>query len=337
LAVTLTDVAKKANVSIKTVSRVVNQETSVSEATRQKVLATIEELGYVPNLWAQRLRSNQTKIVTLLFNDASSLYLMRTITGLIEVSRRYNYTINLQSMDPHDKTSVNEVLSIAKQKMVDGFLITPPCDTSEHLMNRLHDMEFPFIQISPMKKKSIHPWISATDEQGTFEATRYLLTLGHRRIGYIQGNAEHQSSWERLKGYKTALQEAGVEFDDMLYRQGNWTHAAGLREGRSLLTMQYPPSAIMGSDETVSGVIQAGWELGLHCPEDFSVVGFDDIPLAHQITPPLTTIKQHVGEIAQNAMTVLIKQLIPGTDQEISIQVPTELIIRGSTGKYSPN
>jgi len=332
--VTLVDVAKKANVSIKTVSRVVNQEESVSDVTRQKVLAVIEELEFVPNIWAQRLRNNETRIVTLLFNDASSLYLMSTITGLIEIGRRYNYTVNLHSMDPHDKNSVDEVISLAKHKMVDGILITPPCDSSEHLMNKLHAMKHPFIQISPRKKKSIYPWISATDEQGAYEATRYLLTLGHRRIGYVQGDIDHQSSWERLSGYKSALKEAGIEFDDALYRQGNWSYKSGLREGRYLLTMQDPPSAIMGSDETVTGVIQAGWELGLHCPEDFSIVGYDDIPLAHQLTPPLTTVKQHISKIAQVAMTVLIEQLLPDSDKEISIEVPTELIIRGSTRIY---
>jgi len=335
MPVTLREVASKANVSIKTVSRVINREANVAEETRQKVLAVIEELGYVPNVWAQRLRRHQSRIVTLLFSDASSLYLMRSINGLIDAGNHYHYTINLHSMDPKDKKHIDYVLAIADQKLVDGFVITPPCDESERLLDKLHEMEFPFIQLSPRKPTAKYPWVAATDEQGSFEATRYLISLGHRRIGYIQGKLDHQASWDRLRGYKSALQEAGIEFDETIIRQGDWTFDSGLREGRSLLTLPQPPSAIMGNDETAAAVIQVAWELGIQCPEQLSVVGFDDIPLARQITPSLTTVRQHVSEIAQNALSVLIEQLIPGTSQEISIQIPTTLIIRESTRKYN--
>ncbi len=338
MAVTVNDVAKQAGVSMKTVSRVINREDSVAKETRRKVLAAIEDLGYVPNLWAQRLRSGHSGVIALLFYDATPSYVMDVINGLMDCGDKYEYTINLHRVNVKDPGQVSHILSVAGQKQIEGFVITPPCDNSKQLIDGLHEMKFPFVQLSPRKRTNEYAWVAATDEEGSCEAARYLLALGHKRIGIIQGDVDHQASWDRLNGYKFALQEAGVDIDERLIKQGGWTFRSGLREARSLMSIPQPPSAIMAADDQVAaGVIQAAWELGVHCPEQLSVIGFDDVPLARQITPPLTTIKQPISEIAHKAMTVLIEQLIPGTNQETSFQIPTELIIRNSTEKHDPS
>ena len=338
MAVTVNDVAKRAGVSMKTVSRVINREDSVAKETRRKVLAAIEDLEYVPNLWAQRLRSGQSGVIALLFYDATPSYIMDVINGLMDCGDQYHYTINLHRVNVKDPKQVDHILSVAGQKQIEGFVITPPCDNSEQLIDGLHRMKFPFVQLSPRKRTNEYAWVSATDEEGSCEAARYLLALGHNRIGIIQGDVDHQASWDRLNGYKFALQEAGVNIDEGLIKQGGWTFRSGLREARSLMSIPQPPSAIMAADDQVAaGIIQAAWELGVNCPEQISVIGFDDVPLARQITPPLTTIKQPISEIAHKAMTVLIEQLIPGTNQETSFQIPTELIIRNSTEKHDPS
>lgn len=338
MPVTLNDVAKKAGVSIKTVSRVFNREPSVLEETREKVNVVIKELGFVPNLWAQRLRSGLSGVISLLFQDATPSYLINVINGLVDWGEKSNYTINLHRVNVKDPAQVNQVLEVAAHNQVEGFIITPPCDNSDILIDGLHEKNFPFIQLTPRKRTTEHNWVAASDEQGSSEAARYLIALGHKKIGFIQGNIEHQASWDRLNGYKNALKEASVEINADFVKQGSWTFRSGLREGRELLTMSKPPSAIMAAnDQAAAGVIQAAWELGIKCPGQLSVVGFDDVPLAHQITPPLTTIKQPIFEIAKKAMSVLVEKIIPGTSQEISIQIPTELIIRNSTRKYSPD
>jgi LacI family transcriptional regulator len=336
MSVTINDVAEKAGVSMKTVSRVINREDSVTKETSKKVLEAIDELGYVPNLWAKRLRSGHSGMIALLFYDATPAYLMDVINGLMDCGDHYHYTINLHRINVEDPKQVDRVLTVAEQKQVEGFIITSPCDNSNKLINRLHAINFPFVELTPRKRTPENAWVAATDELGSYEAARYLLALGHRRIGFIQGNVEHQASWDRLNGFKLAMKEAGIEIDNQFIRQGSWTFSSGLREARSLLAMPTPPSAIMaGNDQAAAGVFQAAWELGVTCPEQLSVVGFDDVPLARQLTPPLTTIKQHIFEIAKKAMSVLVEQLIPGTDEEISIQIPTELIIRNSTAKYN--
>ena len=336
MAVTINDVAKRAGVSIKTVSRVINNEPAIADGTRQKVQKAIDELGYVPNLWAKRLRSGHSGMITLLFNNATPSYLMDVINGLIDCGIKYHYSINLYRLNINDPKEINYVLSTAEQKQVEGFVITPPVDNSIQLINGLYAMNFPFVQLTPRKRTREHAWIAATDEQGEYEAVRYLLTLGHRRIGFIQGDVDHQASWDRLNGFKRAIQEAELEMADELLRQGSWTFEAGLREARGLLSLPDPPSAIVAAnDQAAAGVIQAAWEFGIRCPEELSVIGFDDVPLAKELTPPLTTTRQPIFEIAKQAMKVLVEKLIPRTGDEISIHLPTELIIRSSTAKYA--
>ncbi len=200
MAVTVNDVAKRAGVSMKTVSRVINHEDSVAKETHRKVLAAIEDLGYVPNLWAQRLRSGQSEVIALLFYDATPSYIMDVINGLMDCGDKYQYTINLHRVNVNDPNQVSHILSIAEQKQIEGFVITPPCDNSEQLIYTLNEMKFPFVQLSPRKRTDEYAWVAASDEEGSCEAARYLLALGHNRIGIIQGDINHQSSWDRLNG-----------------------------------------------------------------------------------------------------------------------------------------
>ena len=161
----------------------------------------------------------------------------------------------------------------------------------------------------------------------------YLISEGHTRIGFIQGNVEHQASWDRRKGYERALLERGIGLDAELYRQGNWTFDSGIEQGKSLLSLPEPPTAIVaGNDEAAAGVLRAAWRAGIRCPEQLSVVGFDDVPLARQSTPPLTTVRQPIYEIASNAMMILANDLIPRKATGITIEVPTKLVVRESSG-----
>jgi LacI family transcriptional regulator len=335
MSVTLSDVARHAGVSMKTVSRVVNNEKRVAEETRRKVLAAIEELGYVPNVWAQRLARGYSGLIGLFMHDATSAYITAVMNGMMDVGETTGYRVSLYRLDINDPHQVAFVLGMATQRRVEGFIFTPPCDNSPELTRGLQEMKFPFVQLTPHERCNDCAWVSATDEQGSHEATRHLLELGHVRIGFIQGNRDHQASWDRLNGYYRALHEAGIKPDECLIKQGTWAFESGLECARDLLSMSQPPTAIMaGNDEAAAGVIQAAWERRWSCPEQISVVGFDDVPLARQLCPPLTTVKQPIYEIATTAMSMLVEKIIPGLPVEKTVEVPTRLVVRHSTARY---
>ena len=250
-------------------------------------------------------------------HDATPAYILNVMNGLMDIGDATGYRISLYRLNIHDPRHVERAITMAHQQRVEGFVFTPPCDNSPQLVQALQDLNFPFVQLTPHDRCGGCAWVSATDEHGTYDATWHLLRLGHRRIGYIQGNQDHQASWARLAGFRRALQEVGFPVEDDLIKVGNWQFSPGLERARELLSL--PPTAIMSSnDESAAGVIQAAWERGMACPEQLSVVGFDDVALAQQICPPLTTVKQPIYEIATRAMSILVEQIIPGTQLRLS-------------------
>ena len=332
MSVTLSHVAKRAGVSMKTVSRVINHEDRVAEKTRQKVMAAIEELGYFPNVWAQRLARGYSGLIGLFMHDATAAYITAVMNGIMDIGDTTGYRLSLYRLDVRDPRQVAQAIGMAAQRRVEGFIFTPPCDNSPELTRALHEMKFPFVQLTPHERCIDCAWVAATDELGSYEAARYLLELGHTRIGFIQGNRDHQASWDRLNGYQRALREAGIEPDEGLITQGSWAFESGLECALELLARPQPPTAIMaGNDEVAAGVIQAVWERGRSCPKDLSVVGFDDVLLARQLCPPLTTVCQPIYDMAATAMSMLVEKLIPGLPGDMRVEVPTRLVIRHST------
>ena len=335
MPVTLSDVARRAGVSMKTVSRVVNNETRVADTTRQKVLTAIEELGYAPNVWAQRLARGHSGLVGLVMHDATPAYIMDVMNGLMDVGDATGYRISLYRYDVKDPREVAKIVAMAAQQRVEGLIFTPPTDNSPDLVRALQDLGFPFVQLTPQDRCSSCAWVAATDEQGSYDAAHYLIGLGHRRIGFIQGNLDHVASWDRLNGYKNALTSSNIVIDQQLIVGGGWQFENGLACAHQLLTLDDPPTAILAAnDDVAAGVIQAAWERDWKCPEQLSIVGFDDVPLARQLTPPLTTVRQPIYRIAVIAMTMLVEELIPGIPTDQSVLVPTEFIPRKSTGPH---
>jgi LacI family transcriptional regulator len=332
MAVTISDVARSAGVSIKTVSRVVNNEVNVAESTRKRVLSVIEALGYTPNPSAQRLARGQAGLIGLIFHDATAAYVMDVLNGLLAVGEDYGYRVSLHRCNIKQPEDIQRIIRVASQNQVEGMVFTPPCDNAPEIVEALNAMRFPFVQLTPYERSNRCSWVAATDEQGAADATRHLLALGHTRIGVIQGNPDHQASWDRLRGVEAALHEAGLTLDPALVRQGDWTFDAGMAAAGELLTLPAPPTAIFaGNDEAAAGALQAAWTLHLRCPEDIAIVGFDDSPVARQLCPPLTTVRQPIGDIARAAMTLLINELIEGDGAVKNMEVPTELVTRWST------
>ncbi len=330
--ITIRDVAKHAGVSFKTVSRVINAEPFVKESTRQKVQAAIDELGYVISLPARRLSSGQSFTLGLIFHNASWHYVQDVQKGVIETARKLGYHTLMHPCDVERQADIDEILAMVSQKLIDGLIFTPPADNAAQLTHELRARHIPFICLSPKDRALNQPYVTTSDRRGAFEMTEYLLSLGHTRIGFVHGPEEQAAPHDRFLGYQQALIAAGVEFDPALLIHGDDYFNSGRTAAQSLLALDLPPSAIFANnDEMAAGVMAAVFEAGLRVPEDISVAGFDNIPLAAQIWPPLTTVQQPIFEMAEQATTHLVKMLNGDTDFDPQLKIPTKLIIRKST------
>jgi LacI family transcriptional regulator len=333
---TILDVAKLAQVSKKTVSRVINNEGTVAHETRERVLMAIEKLAYSPNPWAQSLARGKSSLIALVFDDAASSYVMSVLNGLMASSESdTHYGISVLKCNPDDPQNIQSVIKFASHHQADGMIITPPCDGSVELLNGLSELNFPFVLLTPHQRTDRHAWVVANDEQGSYESAQHVISLGHRRIAYIQGNPRHQASWDRLNGYLRAMREHGLPIYDGYVQQGqSWSFEAGVQCTQQILQLNPAPTAIVtGGDEIAAGAIQTAFSMGLRLPDDLSIVGFDDSPLARQLWPPLTTIRQPIHDIAATALHILVEGLIIDKELERHVVIPTELVVRQSTAR----
>jgi LacI family transcriptional regulator len=328
---TIRDVALYAGVSIKTVSRVLNDEPYVREDTRAKVLAAINELGFVANLSAKRLAKGQAFTIGLLFHNASWHYIMDAQRGVLDTARVFGYSTLMHPCDMERPLDASEILAQATQRQVDGFIFTPPADNAIGLLESLDAMGVPFVRLTPWDRTRDWPYVAATDRAGAREMTEYLLGLGHRRIGYVRGPQDQKAGVDRHEGYRDALAAAGLDYDPDLVRQGDDQFETGRVAARSLLEMASRPTAIFcNNDEMAAGTCVGAREAGLRVPDDVSVAGFDDIPLAQQVWPPLTTVCQPIYDLAAAATRMLIGLLNLESPPRL-VEIPTRLLARAST------
>ena len=331
---TIRDVAHCAGVSIKTVSRVLNDEPFVRDETRAKVMQAIEELGFVTNLLAKRLAEGQAFAIGLIYHNASWHYIQDVQRGVLDTARAAGYSTLMHPCDMARPSDGCEILELTSQRQVDGFIFTPPADNARALLRTLDQRGVPFVRLTPSDRERPWPYVAATDRAGAREMMRYLLGLGHRRIGYVFGPREQRAAHDRFGGYRDALAEAGIAYDEALVRYGDDHFDAGLEAAFSLLQGASNPTAIFcNNDEMAAGVCVAVHEAGLQIPGDVSVAGFDDIPLARQIWPPLTTVCQPIYEIATSATRLLIGLLGRNEPPSPHLEIPTRLVIRASTAR----
>ncbi len=333
---TIQDVAAKAGVSKKTVSRVINGEDYVTDLTAQKVAAAIAELGYVPNVSARRLASKRSYVLTLVYQaEEPPGWLTHVIQGVVRTASRQGYEVVIHPCEVEEKASQKSLQALVMRGGTDGLILLPPFGSKTAFNERLFEEGMPMASIEPSDPDLPWPVATNTNRQGAHDMTAYLLSLGHRRIGFILGPEDYSGSWERLDGFKAALTAEGVPFEEGLVVAGDYTFESGLAQGRCLLGAAMLPSAIFASnDEMAAGVIQAAYEMGLRVPDDISVVGFDDSAIACRLSPPLTTIRQPTIELAARVTEALIRK-INGDEEETRIEMCTSLVIRDSAAAHS--
>lgn len=326
---TLRDVARVAGVSIKTVSRVVNEEAHVTKETMERVRQAIAELAYVPNLAGRRLVHGRSFILAVIYQNRSWNWLNDLQRGAIEQALSSGYEVLMRPVvldDPREREAIGRLLD---QGSVDGFVLTPPCGDSEPLRERLRDT--PHVAISPTASPDM-PTVGVDDVRGATSMTEHLLDLGHRRIGFVLGEPAQASTPLRLRGFTEALRARDLKVDPELVGEGDFSFDSGVRAADELLTRDPRITAIFASnDDMAAGILVAAHRRGLRVPDDLSVAGFDDVDLSRMVAPALTTVRQPTGAMGRRAVERLLARL-DGVEDATHEEFATELIIRGSTG-----
>ena len=327
--VTIIDVARESGVSYSTVSRVFSEFDFVKESTRQRVLDAAEKLGYVANLSARSLAGGRSRIIGLLVPGLDNGYIGEIMRGIDQELARSHYDLMLYTTHRAQGKESNYVNTITNG-LSDGLLLVVPLVTGSYL-NALQEINFPYVlidQSDPTLKSSV---VDTTNWQGSYDATRYLLELGHRRIGFISGLRALHSAIDRLEGYKAALIDGGVPVLEELIVEGDFWQTGGYEAAQKLLRLPRRPTAIFASNDlSAFGAMEAIREHGLKMPDDMSIVGFDDIPQALTAHPKLTTVQQPLEQMGRVAARMLLEQ-IENPDRSVrKVTLATHLIIRDS-------
>ena len=327
-AVTIQNVARPAGVSVSTVSRVLNGKDDVARDTQERIRAVINKLGYTSNLAARSMRTRKKNLIGLVVPDFRS-YSVEIMKGINQAIAESPYDLLAYTTGDNEKASAllheQYYVSLLSNSITDGVIIVASV-TSDFIANA------PLIAVDPHIVNPNYPSVQGTNYHGAIDVMEYLIELGHRRIGFICGRPEVGTAQRRLKGYRDALANHGIEVDENLVMAGDFTQKTACKSARQLLTMDNPPTAIFAvNDQSALGVYQIAEELGLHIPSDLSVVGFDNISEAKHLG--LTTVDQFLFDMGYIAVQMLIK-LINGETLEFEIhKMPTKLVVRSSCEK----
>lgn len=328
-SVTIHDVAKESGVSYSTVSRVLNGFEFVKEETRTKVLAAAEKLGYVANMQARSLAGGKTRIIGLLVPGLDNGYIGEIVRGIDEEIVKFNYDLMLYTTRRRVGSEAHYVKAISNG-LTDGIILIVPLLEREYLVS-LREHNFPYVvvdQADPLFHSSV---VDATNWQGAYDATKYLLDLGHRQIAFVKGLQGLQSAEDRLAGYKAALADYDLLFDETLVVEGDFFTPSGYQAGRALIQRTPRPTAIFASNDLMAlGVMQAIQEQGLNIPQDISLVGFDDIAQASLVHPRLTTVRQPLEQMGRVAVNLLVEQIENSEVSPRRITLATRFIERES-------
>lgn len=332
-AVTMQDVADRAGVSPKTVSRVVNNEPRVSESTRKKIQKVIDELSFQPNKSAQSLAADRSLLIGLLYDNPSSTYVVDLQAGVLGVCHKFGYGLVIHPCENDSPELIQRLRELLDSSRMDGLILTPPMTENQELLDFLVSSGTPYVLISPLDNSQSELSVSVDDSVITQQAIQSLIDFGHQRIGFITGVRKRSGSEMRLLGYQQALEKNNISYDESLVVEGNFTFGSGVLAAQELLRHENPPTAIFASnDYMAAGVMKAALQLRISIPHELSLCGFDDTPVAGYMSPGLTTIRHPLERLASHAGELLIRQLKKHTQPFEAETLKSELILRGSTG-----
>ncbi|HUG46398.1 MAG TPA: LacI family DNA-binding transcriptional regulator [Sphingomicrobium sp.] len=335
-SVTIEDVAREAGVSAMTVSRVINNEQNVRDKTRRQVLEVIKKLHYSPNAAARSLAAGEATHIGLLYSNPSAAYLSQFLVGALDAARAAGAHLVIEACQSDDEADQAQTARHIAEANVEGVILPPPLSEAVPILTELAVAEVPVVTVAMGKLYSNALNVRIDDFAAAREVTEYLLSLRHRRIGFIKGHPQQIASAERERGFLTAVQAAGLASDDIMVEQGYFTFRSGLEAAERLLDRDNRPTAIFASnDDMAAAVVGVAHRRGLDVPGDLSVVGFDDTAPATTVWPELTTVRQPVSTMAGAALDMLMADLRArrrgGSPTPAERVLAHELVIRQST------
>lgn len=331
---TIKDVARLVGVHPSTVSRVINNHPRISEKTRNKVLFAIKKLGYTPDGIARGLKLKKTYTLGVLIPDITNPFFAEIARGVEDTANKNGFNVILCNTDDKLKKE-RTYLDILKERRVDG-LILGTAHIRDKSILELEKNNFPYILVSRNIEGLDKNCIIINDMVGGIMATEFLIRLGHRRIAHITGPLKVRAAIDRLEGYKDALKKHGVEYKEELIEEGDFRIKGGYQAMKKFLDLPEPPTAIFAANDLLAlGAMQAIQKKKYHIPEDFCIIGFDDIRLASFVYPPLTTIRQPMLEMGTLAVKMLLKIIEEGEFNQRKLMLKPELIIRESCKKIN--
>lgn len=335
----MADVARLAGVSHQTVSRVLHDNPNVRGETRERVLAAIKQLNYRPNSTARALVTGRTKTLGVVSSDTTLYGPASTLFGIERAAHDAGYAVIVSSLRAVSRASVLEAIQQLRDNGVDGIAVTAPLRSAADALRHVR-FDVPVVALEAGQTMSIP--VAAVDQRaGAAAATRHLLSLGHKTVWHLAGPSDWHEARERIVGWKSALEAAGVAVP--LPLRGDWTPRSGYEAADALLKTRKLTALFVANDQMALGVLRRFHEAGREVPRDLSVVGFDDIPEAAYFTPPLTTVRQDFSELGKRCLRLLLAQIEgsdeplegsepqpEGSEQPPRLVVPPELVVRES-------
>lgn len=335
MTISIKDVAARAGVSPKTVSRVINGEAHVKAAKRDAVMRVVAELGYRPNAFARSLSSSRSYLLGLFSNDPRSSYAADVHLGALHRCREKSYHLIVEQIDRSELDWTEKLTASLATLKLDGVILTPPLCDDGILLDLLESFDVPFVRLAPGDDHERSAYIMIDDRAAAAEMTRYLIRSGHSRIGFVKGDPAHSASARRYSGFRSEMEAHGLEVDPEIVVEGDFSARSGLECGERILSAAQRSSAIFASnDDMALGVLMSAAKLRIDVPSQLAIAGFDDAPLSRAAWPQLTTIRQPNAEMAAAAVDVLTGRSVDRSQRSqepVRIMLDYDLIVRGST------
>jgi LacI family transcriptional regulator len=332
---TINDIARLANVSKKTVSRVINESPFVREETRTRIAEIIRSTGFSPDPQARGLAFRRSYLIGLVYDNPNAPYVINVQEGALGALRRVGYELVVHPCDRNSPEFLGDIRQLVGRQKLDGMLILPPVSENNTLADMLREIGCPYIRILSAALDEPQNLVQSMDRQSAAEVAEHLAKLGHTRIAMIIGPTNYRSSQERLEGFSNALADRGLTLPPDYIAEGAYTFESGAACAEMLLSRSPRPTAIFaGNDETAAGVYRTAYLRGLRIPHDLTIIGFDDSPLASRLCPSLTTMRQPIRDMGRLAAEKLISKIsrTEGPSAAATTVFP-HLVVRESSGR----
>lgn len=328
---TINDIARIAKVSKKTVSRVINQSPLVSKETRDRVDAVIKELGFIPDPQARGLAFRRSFLIGLIYDNPNAQFIVTSQYGILDGLRGSGFELVLFPCDRGSPSLFEDVRGFVERQKLAAVVLLPPVSENEALVAMLKELDCDYVRVASAALDEPSHMVSSRDHIGTAEAAEHLLSLGHKRIAVIQGPSGYRSAKERWLGFRDTLIKHGQTIRPEYIVEGGYTFESGIAGAERLLDQSPRPTAIFAAnDEMAAGIYHVALLRGIRIPEDLSVVGFDDTPLAARMWPPLTTVRWPIRDMGRLAAELALAQIRDGGRRRVDVLEP-RLTLRRST------